>query len=262
MLFQNLEVLICEDTTRHREIIEKIVHNHISTMASDNMQLAVSTASPYEIISHIEDHPNKNRLIFVDVDLNNELDGIHLASKVRKLDANAMIVFVTSHYEQAHLTYTYKIDAYDYIVKDGYQNVKKRVNDVIKIAYERFCENNSSDTKIYAAKVGNEVLYIPYDDIVFFVTHPTIQNRLTLVTKDGVSSVRGRIKDVASLDYRFFRCNQSYVVNTCMIKRIVKSDNELEMTNEEFIPIAPRKIPKLIKTMKRNILHSENKESS
>jgi len=244
-----LSIIICEDIARHREVLENIINSYIDKTDCPTMKLVLSSGNPYQIISYTEDNSSGDKLFFIDVNLSHDINGIELATKIRALDTDAMIVFVTTHGELAYLTFRYRIGAFDYIIKDKFNGVENSVLNILDAANSLYSENNAANCKFFSVKVGSELFKVPYDDIVFFVTHPSIQQRVSLFTSDSKLDFRGRIKDVANLDSQFFKCNQSYVVNVEKIKRVDRQEKEIELENGELIPISPRKITQLVHVM-------------
>ncbi|MGH2251757.1 response regulator, partial [Enterococcus faecalis] len=109
------------------------------------------------------------RLYFFDVDLQHELSGIALAYEIRKIDNIGKIIFVTTHSEMSYLTFTYKIEAMDYIIKDIPEEIDRRVRECIKVAHERYLSDIvSNKVKFFKVKVGDTIRSIPYDEIMFF----------------------------------------------------------------------------------------------
>ncbi|EOH8714631.1 response regulator, partial [Enterococcus faecalis] len=109
-----LSVIICEDNPKQRKRIETIIKNYIMIEDLD-MELTLSTDDPQQVLEHVKDDPKQVRLYFFDVDLQHELSGIALAYEIRKIDNIGKIIFVTTHSEMSYLTFTYKIEAMDYI---------------------------------------------------------------------------------------------------------------------------------------------------
>lgn len=56
-------------------------------------------------------------MLFLDIQLEADINGIKLASEIRKHDPVGNIIFVTSHSELTYLTFVYKVAAMDFILK-------------------------------------------------------------------------------------------------------------------------------------------------
>ncbi|MCL2588088.1 MAG: LytTR family DNA-binding domain-containing protein [Oscillospiraceae bacterium] len=244
-----LHVLICEDDPTHRAQMESIVHKHITTEDCE-MELVLSAGGPISILDYLEAHPDTNGLYFLDVVLQyDEMNGIELAAKIREIDARATIVFVTTHEELSYLVFKYKIEAMDYIIKDRPEDMEARAIECMLLAYKRYLADKTTTRNYYQVKTGDQVLNIPYDEILFFETHPAMRNKMVLHMDDRHVEFRGHISALANIDPAFYRCHQSFVVNTKQIKCIDKGGKEIEMNNGARVPVASRKISELLKLM-------------
>jgi len=228
--------------------MEAIIQRHIDTEKCD-MELVLSAGSPTDMFAYLEKQFVKGGLYFLDVDLQHEIHGIALAANIRDMDTSAAIVFITTHAELSYLVFTHKIEAMDYILKDKPEEMEERVLECLRVAYKRRLHDKTLRRKPFIIKTGDQVLNIPHDEILFFETHPAVRNKLILHMENRLVEFRGFISDVAKIDPAFYRCHQSFVVNTTKIKGVDKKNNEINMINGEIVPITIRKMSELLKLM-------------
>lgn len=114
-----MPIYICEDDPKQRQQLLEIVANYVMIEALD-MQVELATADPFEIVARLEAEPGRAGIYLLDIDLNSSLNGIELAAKIREFDDLGKIIFVTTHAELAPMTFRYKVEAYDYIVKSDH----------------------------------------------------------------------------------------------------------------------------------------------
>jgi len=237
---KQLSIFICEDDLAQRQTLEKIIRDYI--MIEDlALEIVLITANPMDILNYLEENPKTIGLYFLDVDLGHEVTGIGLATKIREIDDLGKIVFVTTHGELSYLTFMYKVEALDYIVKDNPGGIRQRVRDCIKIAYERYLNDKNPEKKIYRVKVGDRVLAIDRDEIMF-IESSDVPHMLILHLDNSQIEYYGSLKEVEEALPMFYRCHKSYVVNPRNIKEIYKSTNEVEMVNEEICLVSVRKM--------------------
>jgi len=243
-----LHVLICEDDPQHREHMESIVIRHITTEDVE-MELVLSAGCPTDVLDHLEEHPDTNGLYFLDVDLQHDMSGIELATKIKEIDASAIIVFVTTHEELSYLVFRYRIEALDYIIKDRPEDVETRAAECMLAAYKRYLDTRASDSKhkYYHVKAGDQIWNIPYDEILFFETDPTVRHKMILHMENSRIKFRGFISEVAKIGPEFYRCHKSFVVNIKNIRYVDRHTEEIEMKNGNRVPITVRKIPELLR---------------
>lgn len=243
-----LHVLICEDDPQQRAHMESIVRRHITTEDVD-MELVLSAGCPTDVLGYLEEHPDTNGFYFLDVDLQHEINGIELGAKIREIDTQATIVFITTHEEQQYLVFTHKIEAMDYIIKDRPEDVEKRAMECMLVAYKRYLDTKAHHRKYYQVKAGEEFWSIPYDEILFFETDPAVRHKIILHMENDQIKFRSLISEVSTIDTMFYRCHKSFVVNIENIKNVNTSAQEIEMIDGQTVPVTARKLPELLRMM-------------
>ena len=245
-----LHVLICEDDLGQRLQIESVVRGHIATEGRD-IELILSTDNPTEILDFLKNYPDKEGLYFLDVNLQHDMmNGIELGAMIRQVDQSAKIVFVTTHDELAYLTFTHKVEAMDYIIKERPEDVERRIIECISIAYKRYLEEQDVKQKEFQFEIGGRLWRIPHDDILFFETDPGKKNKAFLHKKDEYIGLRNSMSNIAAAIPEFYRCHQSFLVNPTHIRGVDKISNEIKLSNGDTISFAPKKAAELVDMMK------------
>lgn len=239
-----LKVFICEDNNLQRESVEKVVNN-IITIESLDMEIALSTHSPKDILSYLKS--NKGRgLYFLDVDLKDDINGIQLAEKIREYDPRGFIVFITTHSEICGLTFQYKVEAMDYIIKNSSLDVDSRIKECILNANKKYSIDIGDIKKNFTFKIEDRTISMEYDDIIYFETSSTI-HKVIIHSINRQVEFYGKIKDIESkLDDRFYRCHRSYLINKNNIKEVNAKERKVFMINEEQCLVSSRKLKDLI----------------
>lgn len=239
-----LKVFICEDNINEQEKFKKIVEN-IIIIENYDMELALSTHNPYEILDSIKDTETSG-IYFLDVDLNTTINGIQLAEQIRKYDPRGFIIFITTHAEMSYLTFIYKVEAMDYIIKDNFKNIQHRINECIRNAYTKYITKATDIQKVFSIKVADKIINIPYNKILFFETSPTI-HKIILHCENRQIEFYSKMKDLENmLDDSFCRCHTSFLVNKNNIKEIDKKNRVLYMINGEECLISTRGMKQLV----------------
>lgn len=226
-----LKVFICEDNKEQRERFSKIVKD-IILIENYDMELALVASEPNEIINYIS-NSDISGLYFIDIDLNSEINGIELATKIRKYDSRGFIVFVTTHAEMSYLTFIYKVEAMDYIIKDNYNNIRERIHQCIVDAHTKYSAKSTELRKIFSIKSEDRIVNIEYKKILFFKTSPTI-HKVIVHAVDRQIEFYAQMKEIEKkLDDRFYRCHASFIVNKDNIKEIDFNNRYIYMINGE-----------------------------
>lgn len=237
-----LPVFICKYEKVHREQVEAIVKKYTASQEY-RLELALSCGSPIELMNYIETCQPQRALYFLDVNFHQEINGFVLARKIRERDVFGTIVFITSHIELSHLTFQYKIEAMDYIIRSSPAGIVKRVQECIEIAYRRSVDNGLAK-KSFQVKVGSEIRNIPLQEIMFFASHDT-PHKLRVHTEDRFLEFYGSFKNIDGISPDFFRCHKSFLVNVKNVKTINKANRMLEMANGEVAYVTVKKMAEL-----------------
>lgn len=228
-----LNIYICEDNAAQRKFIASFVSDYCIFRNLD-AGVVLASANPWEILASYEGVPEPS-LLFLDIDLGAEINGIELARRVRAQGQNAAVVFLTTHSELALITLQYKIEALDFIIKGDESNVKKKIADCISTVYDR---NTTSNAKIIKVTVGDKIIPLDMDEIIFVET-TQVRHKLRLHTRTRMLEFGGELKNMeARLDDRFIRCHKSYIINKEKIAVISKKDSIVTMTDGSVCPLS------------------------
>lgn len=231
-----LKIYICEDNNEQREKMNTFV-DELLAVGNMYMEKAVVTADPYEIIESVE-KDSVGGVFFLDVDLNTDINGLELAKRIREIQPRCFIVFVTTHSEMAFMTFSYRVEAMDYIIKDNLEELKSRLHQCLIKANERSQEDD--EKKKYLIKIGDNIRLVPYDEILYFEAVTDVR-KIVLHTHDAVLEFTGKLKDVEQqMDERFYRCHRSIIVNRDYIKQIDKENRIIYLVNGESCPMSVR----------------------
>lgn len=236
-----LNVYICEDIEIQRKKLRKVIEN-IIMMEELDMEIVAETKNPYKILDYVKE-TNEVGIYFLDIDLKTDISGLELATEIRKYDPRGFIVFVTVHSELSFMTFQYKLEAMDYILKDkGNEVIRKKVYDCLMNANERFLSKNNKVRDIFKFKVKEHIFTMLYDDILFFETLPNT-HKIALHGKKRVTEFYGNIRSLeAELDERFYRCGRAFLLNKNNIREINLKEKKAIMVNGEACPISYRRI--------------------
>lgn len=240
-----IKVFICEDNKKQREQFTEAIEN-IILIEDFDMEVALSTENPDDILAYLKDN-DVSGLYFLDVDLKSNINGIKLAELIREYDPRGFIVFVTTHAEMSYLTFIYKVEAMDYIIKDNYKNVKDRIHQCIINANKKYTSKATALQKNFNIKAKDKIINVEYDKILFFETS-TIIHKVILHAIDRQIEFYANMKDIEDkLDDRFYRCHRSFLVNKNHIKEIDMHSRIIKMVNDETCLASTRLMKDLLK---------------
>ncbi len=233
-----IKVYICEDNQKQLEKIRDAVNNTIMIEDLD-MRVEKSTKDPFELIELVKENEGTG-IYFLDIDLGADINGIQLGEKIRQLDPTGYIIFVTTHAELSHLTFKYKVEALDYIIKDDFKEVSKRVKECILYANDKYMALNGERNEVFYINSNDKVVLSEFKNIIAFETSPTVHKIIMNSDKRQVEFY-GSMKEVESkLDDQFIRCHKSFIINKNKIRIVDKKNRIAHMVNGQECLISIR----------------------
>ncbi len=224
-----LKIYVCEDVEEQRNHLKKVIEN-VVLMEDLDMELECVTENPHIILDKVKKSENVG-VYFLDIDLNSDMTGLTLAQEIRKYDPRGFVIFVTTHSEMSYMTFMFKLEALDFILKDEPEEMDKRIYECILNANQRFSSANNKVQANYAIKVNDKVYTVDYDEILFFETSTNV-HKIILHCKTRQMEFLGKIKDIEKeLDERFYRCHRSFLVNKDNIREVDLQNNIIYMIN-------------------------------
>lgn len=163
-------------------------------------------------------------LIILDIEMPG-IDGLSVARKLRELDQEMALVFLTSHLEYA--LKGYEVNALRYLTKPV---KKEQLTEIIN----HLIEKNSEARKILL-KAEDEMVMVSVRDILYM---EACNQDIRIVTRDREYLRRYNIRDYEEQlnPYFFVRCHRSYLVNLSHIARIAGRD--IVVDNQDIIPLS------------------------
>ncbi len=188
-------------------------------------QVALKTSNVEKFLQYIEN--NKVDVLFLDIDLKSSLTGIQIAERVRNINKDCYIIFVTAHLEYGLVAYRYK--TFDFIPKPI-------TSQRIRACITRLFEDISGVSRKFI-KLDNRNTIIAEEEIKF-------------IKKDGMKlifhtdsrdyeiySSFSKIKD--KLPSNFVRCHKSFVANIDNITKVEPTNNMI-FFKSSFCEIGPK----------------------
>lgn len=232
-----LNVVICDDT--HSESIRDAVEPIINELSIG--KIVMVEKSPDKVLEYIN-YNKAPTVYFLDIELNSYINGIHMARLIREKDSFSYIVFITAHEEFAFLTYKYKLNVLDYIVKPvNNEDIKYCIESICKLENQKKVkEDDAQKDYILNIKSGWKQYRIDVRDITYI---EVIKNKIIIHVETGQISFFSTLKDfrdkLSSVGFKsIVVCHKSYMVNLKKVSCIDK--NNIIMKNGDRCPISRR----------------------
>ena len=254
-----LKIFICEDEVKHLAVIKKCIENHI-TINNLAMHVVCAAHSPDAVLDCLSKNPGDAGLYFLDVHLNCGINGIELAEAIRKHDPRGYIVFITSDSDSHRLTFKYKVEAMDYIVKND-PSLNDHIRECIDTAMEKltakaavlkddFVFKLSDDIKRFrgdSSLAKDSTVVIDTNKILCFMTEPGLKHTVIVCTTEGRMQLYGSLGKVEGQlnPDRFYRCQSNLIINLDKFVALDPVQHMLTLEGNLTFNIALRKIKAL-----------------
>jgi two-component system response regulator AgrA len=216
-----VNIFILEDDLLQQQLFERLIKDILLERKWFARQI-VTTAKPEHLLNALEESMGEN-IYFLDIEIKeNEKRGLQVAQDIRKLDAQGLIVFVTTHSEFAPITYSYQVSALEFIEKNLEKEIfKKKVEDCLEILFKPKDTLINEDAFIF--KNQQTSFQVPFADILFFETSD-ISHKVRLVGKNRRLEFYATLEEIAKLDDRLYQCHRSFVINLANVESIEHTD--------------------------------------
>ena len=214
-----LNIAICDD----EKVICEMLRQKISVYMKKNHE-------PFRIecyynAAQLLQSQYHHQIYILDIDMP-DLNGIALAKKLRESGAVCPLIFITAL--QEYVFDAFEVEALDYICKPIDDN---RLCKALDRALRKV---HRAGSKTLFIKNVNGCRYVDLDTIYYC---EVINRKIYLYTQNGVIDYYCKIGDIEKqLDYRFFKCHRSYLVNLDYLAEY--TNGQITLKNGTQIPVA------------------------
>lgn len=207
-----ISVAIVEDEARDAGILQRCLEKYGNEM---NEQIMVTCFSSG--LKFLDSYSANFDVVFMDIEMPN-LDGMTTARRLREMDQQVKLIFVTNMAKYA--VQGYAVGAMDYILKPvRYADIKMRM--------ERIRESLAFREETIPIPYQGGVKILRLSQILYI---ESVSHQITIHTTTGNFSIRKSMAELEKLleDRGFARCNTSYIVNLKFVKEVRGNDVVVE----------------------------------
>ena len=238
-----IDIFICITSEEERYSFGKIVEKTIFVKNLD-MKITKVTGNPYDILDIVKKR-KKPAIYFLNVFFESDINGIQFGAKLREFDELGVIVYITQHIEVLYLSYIYKVEALDYIIKNDVKNLEERVSECL-IRANRKLNIDKTEVRKIKIKQGDIIFNISKNDIYYFETSEK-PHKIILHKKTDKLEFVGNLKSLELLvGDGFFRCHKSYLINNSKVEEINTKEKTVLMENGDTCLVSKRFMSDLV----------------
>jgi DNA-binding LytR/AlgR family response regulator len=218
-----IRTAIVEDDTTSLKIIKKYLERYLK---EQNMVGKIECFP--DALDFISDYSSNFDVVFMDIEMPH-LNGMDAAKKLRMIDKEIFLIFVTNMTNYA--VKSYEVDAMGYMVKPiNYFSLSVLMDKV------RECMDTRNSQELYI-KNENYFKRIMIKDLYYIESYG---HYLVYHTKDGDYMELGQIGKMEKqlLNDNFFRCNKCYLVN---LEFVMEIKEDIVKVGKEDLKISRRR---------------------
>lgn len=221
-----LHIMICEDNEVQLQNMERLVRRW-GTLRKLDMEIR-SFFNAEQFLFGWEEKKQAD-ILLLDIEMPG-MDGISLAHRLRRLQEQVQILFVTGMAE--YMQEGYEVDAVTYLLKPVSEEKLFR-------GLDRALEKSRLQEPFLVAESAGEVVKIKISEISYLesLAHETAIYRTgtqeNVRCKYGISKLESGLKESTDM---FYRIHRSYLVNLSRVEKITRK--EVVMEGGKALPIA------------------------
>jgi len=218
-----IKIAICDDEIRIQNMLKGYIDRY-----SKEKSVSIDVVCFDEGKKLLESYSFDCTIILLDIKLDDE-NGIHIAQKIREIDPEVCIIFVTSFSQFAIKGYS--VRAFGFLTKP--------------LEYDVFCRELSAALKVVSLndrqcilvkdRSNRKLVNIDITKVIYFEVK---EHDLMIISKTENISIRESISRMEKLvsKYGFIRCHASFLINYRYVQNI--DQFSVTMTNGDVIPIS------------------------
>ena len=219
-----MKIAIVEDSPEELHTLVSCI-----TQYSKENEIPIEITTFSDGLQFVDRYTTNFDIIYFDVEMP-LMDGMTAAKKIRKIDENVLIVFVTNYVQWA--IEGYSVNARDFLLKPmTYFKFKEHFNKIAtKIARK--------EQQALTLKVNNGYRKINIDDIYYIENEGHYLNFYLLNNKLKILETMKKM-DERLAKYSFYRCHNGYMVN---LKHVTGIEKNIVKLGKFEVPVSrPRK---------------------
>lgn len=178
-------------------------------------------------------------IIFLDIEMQ-QSNGIEVAQKIRIMDMNVPIVYITSYID--YWRRAYKVHAFDFITK------LFKTEDLYKVMKDYLAALDDAREETVTLPTDDGVACFKMNDIYYLMFEA--KKKVYVYTADGRVLVRENLTDIYNMlnKERFYKTRRDCVLN---LKYVQKIQNEfvIIMKNGDMLPLAQKKKDEFVRKL-------------
>ncbi len=251
-----LHIFICEDEEVQLNYIKDMISEYVTCRKID-AQIAAAERTPESILKKLHEE-SPPALFFIDVQLDGcEMDGFELACRLKSLNREHGIVFLTSNAPLAYKAFEYRLEVLDYIVKEPEyflrETISDRLSERLDVVFEKVDSRwDRKNKKTILLFCGSKVTEVIIEDIIL-IQSVAGKHLTEVILHDHMITVREPLKSLyRQLGKDFIYVNKSCIVNRYKMKELDKKERFMHLSGGFRVEVSYRELKGVERVLKNN----------
>ncbi|MCR5468505.1 MAG: LytTR family DNA-binding domain-containing protein [Lachnospiraceae bacterium] len=233
-----INVCIVEDEVEQANLLKNYIEQYGKSHKEE-----FDTEHLLDGLDLVEDYKSQYDIILLDIQMKH-MDGMAAAERIRKMDSDVIIIFITSTVQYA--VQGYAVDALGYVLKPVPYNQFEQLFD--KATQRVRARQNHVYIKV---SVDDKQIKLDCNNIHFIESQ---RNNVVLHCSDGDYVTQGPLKKFEEMlaPHGFSKCHNAYVINLSFVEAIKKE--EVFLTDGTALPISRAKKKEFMAALTEGIL--------
>lgn len=205
-----IKICIVEDEAEQAELLKSYINKY-----GNQRRHPFSIDHLSDGIDLVDDYKGQYDIILLDIQMKH-LDGMAAAEKIRKVDSDVIIIFITSTVQYA--VQGYAVDALGYVLKPVPYPQFEQIFDK---AIQRV---ESKQKHVYIkVSVDDKQIKLDCDTIIFIESQ---RNNVIIHTEEQDYTTPGPLKKFEEMlvDHGFSKCHNAYLINLSFVEGVHKEE--------------------------------------
>lgn len=213
-----MKIALCDDN----QVEIGMVENYLSLYSHQQYDFDFFS-SENKLLKYINTIDTRYSIYFISIEMS-EINGIHLAQKIREFDLEALIIFISN--DSYYMPEVFQVYAFDYLIKPLTKEL------LLETMHRAKNYLNTTNT-YFDFSFNRKTIVLSMNEITYIAKNGRVAHIHTVEKTYKTYLTMSEILDKLNMDF-FVRTHGSYVVNLHYIIEIMK--NEVFVKNFENIP--------------------------
>ncbi|MCR5154083.1 MAG: LytTR family DNA-binding domain-containing protein [Lachnospiraceae bacterium] len=217
-----VNIAIVEDEKKHTDILSGYIKRYF-----DEQRELACVKEFCDGVDILEEYASDYDIIFLDIQMKH-LDGMTTAKKIREIDPNVVLIFVTSTVQYA--VQGYLVDAIGYVLKPV---TYLQFTQLLEKAMARVNQKNKKNFIVFSTP--ERQVKLECGNVIYLESQ---RNNVIIHSKDGDFITQGPLKKYEEIlkPSGFSKCHNAYIVNLAFVYAV--EHDEAILPDKTRIPIS------------------------